>query len=131
MEQATHTPTPYHHTGKPNALGTYTIFYGHGERRDNQIAQVPTLADAEFIVTACNAHNALVEALKQSSHDMYAVYNWIRKYAKFSENAGMFCVMLQNRQSANAAVLPVAGREVVHRLKSLHEEFHRDDGIFD
>ena len=63
MSEATERPWHLHPTGKANVLGQWTVFYGHGETAHNQICQADK-ANAELIVRACNAFDAMIEALE-------------------------------------------------------------------
>jgi hypothetical protein len=70
MSKATHTPTPYAVANKPygepqivanGPKGQVELATVHGEA---EYGILPAQANAEFIAIACNAHVALVTALK-------------------------------------------------------------------
>ena len=80
MEQTTHTPTPYHVVHNPdcrdgNTLNTIpTIYSGTTPIAKMRVLDRPKIADAEcemlataeFFVLACNAHQDLVDVLKDA-----------------------------------------------------------------
>ena len=62
MSDAKHTPTPWFHCGAEIGMATETSGYGVATATDTNFAQAE--ANAEFIVRAVNAHDAMLEALK-------------------------------------------------------------------
>lgn len=58
---------------RQNVLELYTVFYGDGERCDNQICQTRVLADARLIIaapdllTVCKAQARLIEGLRATN----------------------------------------------------------------
>lgn len=56
---AKHTPTPYHADRE-----IITDQHGKEVARTNHTIRIEAYANAEFIIRACNSHEALVEALQ-------------------------------------------------------------------
>jgi len=70
------TPGPWHTAGKPNALGTFTVFHGHGEGPHNQVCQTPYLDDANAIAALPDtllACEAIVHAVRMNDSALMAV----------------------------------------------------------
>lgn len=64
----THTPTPWHTGGTfhyPNKPDTQNVWSAakHGDQSGHIVCEQAEIADAAFIVKACNAHDDLVAAL--------------------------------------------------------------------
>lgn len=59
---------------KRNALGTYTVFHGHGETTANQICETREIEHARLIATApallaaCRAAEPIIRAMFEAEH---------------------------------------------------------------
>ena len=62
----------WHITGRPNCLGTYTVFRGHGETVANQVCATETLEQAHLVSAAPDLLAALIHChdwiLSQQDH---------------------------------------------------------------
>lgn len=64
-----HTPTPWYVERVPHAYGDLRIFFGGEGMPTAEVAYVQGAqneADARFIVTACNSHEALISVATES-----------------------------------------------------------------
>jgi hypothetical protein len=58
-----HTPGPYH-LSAPTRISANATHHGMHGAMQVHVADADSAADAQFIVTACNAHTDLLEALQ-------------------------------------------------------------------
>ena len=68
MSAATHTPTPW--ALPAGVMGADTVWDDTGRIR---VASFVNEYDAQFIVTACNAHDALVARVAELTHALKAI----------------------------------------------------------
>lgn len=141
----------WHHVGKPNCIGTYTIFFGHGETIANQVGSVATLEQAELIVRLANLyfagrkmaadHDATIEA----EGDMPANRDYGLTEAEIAAGAMLNAVMAE-RDALLAALIdaekvmakniypkPDAGPEhqwsVLERVRAAISKAEGKDGV--
>lgn len=104
--KAAHTPTPWFPIPQ-NPRGTYWRITQEPTAApyNCDVAQGITKEDATFIVTACNSHAALVEALEKSQ---LAFMN-VARLARFESKASMEAVaQLRHCEERNVAALALA-----------------------
>lgn len=66
MSKATQERWHLHPSGKANCLGTYTVFYGHGEGTHNQICETAERDNARLIAAAPDLLAALKDLVESA-----------------------------------------------------------------